>query len=183
MDILIKSPKITRGKGIRSVKDEPLVKKFASDRDAAHNKLFENYLSEKKGDKSNYKIIRKLINYDYFYDLLLNKRELQYMNMELLSRVLLFSDNKLGQKKLFGSDPKSEILNYLNNSRFQQNKNDKNDKILLQNKLVIDFFRYVGFVQTLINKNIEIEENPQIEISAYSINRRVEMINPSIDEY
>lgn len=177
MDILIKSPKITRGKGLRSVKEEVNKKEFINDRNAAYTKLFDYYLSEQHQNKI---LIRKLTNHDYFSNLLRNKKELQYMNMNLLAKVLLFLDSK--DDDLFTINPKLEILNYLNKTILKQNKSSiKQINIIDDNKEVLDFFRYIRFVKILMDniKNNKGEEETRI----WSKARNMEMINPHSEDY
>lgn len=153
MDKLIKSPKITRGKGIRSVKIESVQKDSISDRNAAYTKLFDHYLSEQQQNKI---LIRKLTKHDYFSDVLRNKKELQNMSMKLLAKVLLFLDSK-DDDYLFVRDAKLEIINYLNNPTIKQNKklvkkvSVIDDDNIIENKEVLDFFRYVKFMKILMD--------------------------------
>jgi len=177
MDILIKSPKITRGKGLRSVKEEVNRKESINDRSAAYTKLFDHYLSEQQQNKI---LVRKLVNHDYFSNLLRNKKELQYMNMNLLVKVLLFLDSK--DDDLFSKDPKSEILNYLNNSTIKQNKSlIRQINIIDDNKEVLDFFRYIRFIKILMDNKINKEEKEETRI--WNKARNMEMIHPHSDEH
>jgi hypothetical protein len=176
METLIKSPKITRGKGIRSVKEED--KEYVNDRNVAYTKLFDHYLSEQRPDKT---LIRKLTKHDYFADLLRNKRELQNMQMELLSEVLLFLDSR--DDDLFDKDPKAEILNYLNNSTTKQVKkiNILDDITIVENKKVLDFFRYIGYVKLLMDNN-KFKNYEKEEEKLWNKTSKLEMINPHKDE-
>lgn len=180
MDKLIKSPKITRGKGIRSVKIENIQKDSISDRNAAYTKLFDHYLSEQQQNKT---LIRKLTKHEYFSDLLRNKKELQNMDIKLLAKVLLFLDSKEDDDYLFVSDAKSEIINYLNNPLIKQNKKlvkkvtviDDNNYV--ENKEVLDFFRYVKFMKILMD-NYDKLENESHEEKQWVRARNLEMIHP-----
>ena len=177
MEVLIKSPKITRGKGIRSVSEENNQKGFINDRDIAYTKLFDYYLSDQRQDKI---LIRKLKRHDYFSYILRNKKELQHMKMDLLSKVLLFLDSK-DDDNLFGKNAKSEILTYLNNSTGKQNKNlakkvnNIDDDNFMENKEVLDFFRYVGFIKILMDTNKNNNEDEEQELTK---NYKLEMIHP-----
>lgn len=180
MDILIKSPKITRGKGLRSVKEEVNKKESVNDRSAAYTKLFDHYLSEQQQNKI---LIRKLTNHDYLANLLRNKRELQYMTMSLLANVLLFLDSK--DDALFNRDPKSEILNFLKNSTIKQNKIlIKQINAVDDNKEVLDFFRYIRFIKTLMDSNkTKINKDEEETTRIWNKARNMVMIHPHSDEY
>ena len=178
MEVLIKSPKVTRGKGIRSVKETP--SQSINDRDIAYTKLFDYYLSNQQQDKT---LIRKLRKHDYFSDLLRNKKELQNMNMNLLSKVLLFLDSK-DDDDLFGENAESEILTYLNNLTSKQNKilskkvNNIDDNNVMEKKEVLDFFRYTAFIKILMDNNKFNEEEEILDKTG-----KMEMIHPHSAEY
>lgn len=177
MNRLIKSPKITRGKGLRAVKEDEINIQINNDRNSAYTKLFDYYLSDQQQDKT---LIRKLENHDYFASLLKDKKELQYMNMNLLAKVLLFLDSK--EDTLFNKNPKSEILNYLNISMVKQNKNSlKTPNPIDNNKEVLDFFRYIRFVKTLMDNN-KIENGEKKERLLNKAQNK-EMIHPYLFEY
>lgn len=184
MEVLIKSPKITRGKGIRSVKEETNQKESINDRDAAYTKLFDHYLSDQQPDKT---LVRKLRQHDYFAELLRNKKELQHMNMNLLSKVLLFLDSK-DDDNLFGENAKSEILNYLNNTTIKQNKNlgkkvnSIDDNNIMENKEVLDFFRYTTFIKILMDNN-KINNKENNEEKNGNKTENIEIIHPHSVEY
>lgn len=175
MDILIKSPKITRGKGLRSVKEVD-VKETINDRNAAHTKLFDGYLSDQQQNKI---LIRKLVNHEYFSNLLRNKKELQVMSTLLLAKVLLFLDSK--DDNLFSKDPKSEILSYLNNSPIKQSKVVVKRIGVDDNKEILDFFRYIRFMKILMDNNKTNKEAEEIRI--WNKARNMEMIHPHSDEF
>jgi hypothetical protein len=183
MDLLIKSPKITRGKGIRSVKDT-VEKDRINEVDAAYNKLFNHYLSNQQQDKS---LVRKLVNHDYFEHLLRNKKELQYMNMELLSKVLLFLDSK---DDISSRNTKQEILDGLNDFSTKQtkkvddSKETKEYKEYKQNKEILDFFRYVRFVEELINEqDLKVENEDEEEVRAWFKQKKLPMIHPHTNDF
>jgi hypothetical protein len=183
MEVLIKSPKITRGKGIRSVRGETNQKGSINDRDAAYNKLFDHYLSDQQPNKT---LVRKLKKHDYFANLLRNKKELQHMKMELLSKVLLFFDSK-DDDNLFGNNLKAEILTYLHIPTSKKTKslkkkvNNIDDNNIDDNKEILDFFRYARFIQILIDNNKINNEKDQEKIWDKSGN--MEMIHPHSAEY
>lgn len=177
MESLIKSPKITRGKGIRSVKEEVNQKGYVNDRNVAYTKLFDYYLSEQQPNKT---LIRKLTKHDYFADLLRNKRELQNMNINLLSKVLLFLDSK--DDNLFNRDARSEILSYLNDSTKQVKKVNIIDDInITENKEVLDFFRYIGYVKILMDNN-KFKNYEKEEEKIWNKISKLEMIHPHTEE-
>ena len=178
MDVLIKSPKITRGKGLRSVKDEVNKREGVNDRSTAYTKLFDHYLSEQQHNKIP---VRKLANHEYFADLLTNKRELQNMDINLLASVLLFLDSK--NDNLFNRDPRAETLDHLNNSTTKQNKSlTKQTSVMDDNKRVLDFFRYIRYVKILMDNKINEGEGREEETRMWNKARNMEMIHPHSDE-
>jgi len=183
MNRLIKSPKITRGKGLRSVKDsvknvandEINRKDYINDRNVSYTKLFDYYLSDQQQNKV---LTRKLENHDYFSTLLKDKKELQHMNMNLLAKVLLYLDSK--DDTLFDKNPKSEIANFLTNSTIKQAKTSAKNTNNIDDKEILDFFRYIRFIKILMDNNKLNNENDEKILTKI---KNMEMIHPHSLEY
>ena len=88
MEVIIGSTQnVKRTKGLRSVKKNQKKLKINTI-ESTHNKLFNSYLVENpKGSSPNYKLGDQ---HRYYSDLLSSRKEIQYMNMILLSQVLLY---------------------------------------------------------------------------------------------
>jgi hypothetical protein len=149
MNVLIRSPKTVRGKGLRSVNEEIEGEETTLDRNSAHSKLFRSYLSE---HRQNREPISKLRNPDKFTEILRDKKELQTMNLILLAKVLLFLDS--------GGTTSEEISEYLNYPIIKQSKNtEKSKKTKTEiDREKLDFIRYMSFVMELLNKTQDIED-------------------------
>lgn len=185
MELLIKSPKITRGKGIRSVRDEDVEKGRINETDAAYTKLFDYYLSDQQSNKIP---VRKLINHDYFAHLLRNRKELQHMKMHLLSKVLLFLDSK--DDNIFSANAKLEILDSLNDFSIKQTKktstsntdDTKENKEHRQNKEILDFFRYTRFVKELMDgQKLKTEDEDEEGVRLWIKQEKLPTIHPHTD--
>ena len=161
MEVLLGSPKsVKRTKGLRSVKKEQN-KSNIGNSESAHNKLFNCYLME--NPKSPFSIYKLGNRHQYYSDLLNSKKELQYMNMILLSQVLLYLNkfNKLLDE--------GEILIYINNL-IGKNKDEsglikfiietkdeekaQREYSIIRQKITFEFLKYIRFVKILVDQHI-----------------------------
>lgn len=180
MEVLIGSPPITkRVKGIRTVKNVSKTGKVTKESDAAHTKLFHTYLNDNaknKNEPPKYKLGDK--NNEYYSNLLRNVTQLQYMNMVILSQVLLYLNSRNGEfsnenfeedisiyiDNLIGRDYNSNNKNLIKLDLDKEKKeNVKEEYLIIRKKTILRFFAYIRFIIILKNnKDREIEKYKEI---------------------
>jgi hypothetical protein len=182
----------TRTKGARAVKDPSKVAKEAKETDAAHTKLFQVYLNNNAKTKNKAPDYKLGNNHTYYSNLLRNNNRLQYMNMAVLSQVLLylnsrdgviteenleedtspFIDNLIGRS--YNSTTKNLIKTEISDKK---DSNPENDYLIMRYKMILEFFKYLRFVKILeVSKDNNIEKEEPVMITKGT------MIHPQYEE-
>ncbi len=179
------SEDIIRTKGARAVKNVSRASKTAreaKEADVAHTKLFQVYLNNNAKTKNKAPDYKLGNNHAHYSSLLKNNNRLQYMNMVVLSQVLLylnsrdgvitednleedispFIDNLIGRS--YNSNTKNLIKADISDKK---GSNPENDYLIMRYKMILEFFKYMRFIKILessnnINNNENVEETTKI---------------------